>query len=94
MFRHKDSVNLRERIVQGAAYNSDNIKKHKALLFEKAAHGRKLWSLAFQRGDQARLHNDYIDLWKYFFYPPRHSAQHSEFRTLNINFYQRGFFKR
>lgn len=51
MFRHKDSVNLRERIVQGAAYNSDNIKKHKALLFEKAAHGRKLWSLAFQRGD-------------------------------------------
>ena len=70
MFRHKDSVNLRERIVQGAAYNSDNIKKHKALLFEKAAHGRKLWSLAFQRGDQARLHNDDVDFWKYFFHPP------------------------
>ena len=55
MLRHRDSVNLRESIVERAANNPDNIKKYKALLVEKATNGRKLRGLAFQRSDQAGL---------------------------------------
>ena len=73
MLRHKDRVNLRESIVERAAYHPDNIKKYKALLVEKAANGRKLRGLAFQRSDQARLHNDDLDLCKHL--PLGHSAQ-------------------